>query len=398
MTTTMVDYIEQLRATLPSLSDEKLAELAISTFEVTPISGKKSATVSEVLTLLREERMLAELTRDRAAVKPDGTMRLKDTSTFRTYETTWVRLEAKFGNMNVSDLKRKDILAIAVEAQQSAKSKLDDKNMRRIQNGFSPVDATGNAGYNRALAALSTFMQFAVESDYCDKNLTINVKRLAEQDRKRSKLDAQELDALMQVALGGGDDPILDHLFLWTLLETGARVGGLLHLQLQDINMTHQTIALHEKGSKVRHQPVTLELATSLKELAKERGAIQPSDSVFRYGEQSKSANQPMTSRRIDTMWARLRKELPWLEERNVSSHSIRRSILTLVERRTSTAVTRAFAGHGQTQVTDGYTEADGNEVARAHQAIFGRVHPLANKKAPQVKRNVTNLDAYLND
>jgi integrase len=378
MTTPMLDYIEKLRATLPNLPDEKLVEFAINSFEVTPQVRKKSATVSEVLTLLREERMFAELARDRAAVKSDGTMRLKDTSTFRTYETTWVRLEAKFGGTNVSELKRKDILAIALEAQRSAKTKQENKNQRRIQNGFSPVDATGNAGYNRALSALSTFMEYAVENDYCDKNLTNSVKRLSEQDRKRSKLDAQEIDTLMQVALGGGDDPILDHLFLWTLVETGARVGGLLHLQLQDINMTTQTIALHEKGSKVRHQPVTLELATSLKELAESRGAEHPSDSVFRYGEHSKSANQSMTSRRIDTMWARFRKELPWLEERNISSHSIRRSILTLVERRTSTAVTRAFAGHGQTQVTDGYTEADGNEVARAHQKIFGRKHPLA--------------------
>jgi len=178
----MVEYIEQLRATLPSLPDEKLAELALNSFEATPRDAKKDATVSEVLSQLREERMLVELSRTRAAKKSDGSMRLKDTSTFRTYETTWVRLEAKFGGTKVSDLKRKDVLALALQAQTSAKAKLDNKNLRRIQNGFSPVDATGNAGYNRALSALSTFMQYAVDNDYCDKNLTIGVKRQSEQD------------------------------------------------------------------------------------------------------------------------------------------------------------------------------------------------------------------------
>lgn len=374
----ITDHIKQLREQLPNLSDEKLAEMATNTFLVQPRNAIKEKTVSEVLVPLREEMMLAERTRDRAPVRADGTMRMKDTTTYRTYETTWSRLEAKFGNTNVSDLTKKDMMDIALIAQQSAKTKLDARNMRRLQNGFTTFDATGNAGYNRALAALSAFMEYAVDNEHCVKNVTLKVKRLPEENRKRGKLTADELDLILESAISGGDDPILDHLILWTLLETGARIGGLLHLQLQDINLKEQTIALHEKGSKVRYQPVTLELVTMLHELAVSRGALNPSDAVFRFGSFSTRANEPMTSRRIDTLWARLRKKHPWLEERNISSHSIRRSILTMVERRTSTAVTRAYAGHGKKQVTDDYTEADGNEVARVHQDIFGRKHPLA--------------------
>ena len=51
-----------------------------------------------------------------------------------------------------------------------------------------------------------------------------------------------------------------------------------------------------------------------------------------------------------------------------------------MVDRFTSPTVARKYAGHGKKDVTEVYTEAEFDEVAEAHQLIFGRQHPLASK------------------
>lgn len=385
MTTTIIECIAELRTLLPAASDESIALLAKSWAPPAPPTVGSSSqptgplkTVREVLNEVREIRMLDELSRSRARIKADGTMRLKDTSTFRTYETTWKRLEEMYGEVPIADLTLVNIKQVALRAQRSARAKGEAKNVKRMQNGFSAISATGNAGYNRSLCAMSALFNYAVENNLVESNIVNHIKKLSEANPKRGKMSPEECDELLQAALQGGNDPVLDHLFLWTLLETGARVGGLLHMQLQDINLTNQTVTLHEKGSTERVQPVSPELAQALYDFAVERDAISPTDSVFRFGGNKSGVYRPLTSRHIDTMWARLRKQLPWVEEGNLSSHALRRSILTVVERYTSPSVARRFAGHSQRNVTEGYTEASDVEVAKAHQLIFGSTHPLA--------------------
>jgi integrase len=247
-----------------------------------------------------------------------------------------------------------------------------------MAKGFAAIPGAGVVGYNRALAALSVFFTYAIAKKFIEENPMESVKYLREPEAKRGRMTADEIDELLHTAISGGDDPLLDHTFLWTLLETAARVGGLLNLQLQDINMKNQTIMLYEKGGKYREQPVTEELANTLVELATSRGAIAPTDSVFRYRIGAKFSGCPMTSRRIDTIWKRLRNELPWVEERRVSSHVIRHTTLTFVDRFVSPTVARKYAGHGRRNVTETYTQADGDEVAGALEVVFGRPHPLA--------------------
>lgn len=370
------EIIARIKQELPSLPDEKIAELAVQQIPPSPVVVSK--TVSEVLVGLREKTMMKELARPRVKKQANGEIRIKDTTTYRTYDTTWRRLEAKFGETPVRDLSEKHVTGIALLAQSSAVEKLNAKNSKRMARGFAAIPGAGIVGYNRALAALSVFFNYAMEKKFIEENPMTLVDYLPEPEAKRGRMTANEVDELLHAAITGGDDPILDHTFLWTLLETAARVGGLLNLQLQDINMKKQTIMLYEKGGKYREQPVTLELANALTELATSRGATLPTDSVFRYRVGSKLSGCPMTSRRVDTIWKRLRNELPWVEERRISSHVIRHTTLTFVDRFVSPTVARRYAGHGRRDVTETYTQADGDEVAGALEVVFGRPHPLA--------------------
>jgi hypothetical protein len=86
---------------------------------------------------------------------------------------------------------------------------------------------------------------------------------------------------------------------------------------------------------------------------------------------------------------ARLGDQLPWVATQQVSTHWIRHTILTWVERNFGFAVAQAYAGHedhgrgGQAMAT--YIRAGLPEVATALAALTGEPHPLAIKTEPHV-------------
>jgi len=89
----------------------------------------------------------------------------------------------------------------------------------------------------------------------------------------------------------------------------------------------------------------------------------------------------PLTARRYDHLWMRIGTHLPWVAEHQVSTHWLRHTTLTWVERHFGYAVARAYAGHNgrnDAGVTSTYVRADVHEVARALSALTGERHPLA--------------------
>ena len=89
MNSSLKDTVKELREIFPNLSDLEIAELALGKNR-----GKKGSgvTVSDLLVKIRKTYWDNELKRLRAKKKPDGTMNLKDTSTYRVYDTNWKRL------------------------------------------------------------------------------------------------------------------------------------------------------------------------------------------------------------------------------------------------------------------------------------------------------------------
>jgi hypothetical protein len=107
-----------------------------------------------------------------------------------------------------------------------------------------------------------------------------------------------------------------------------------------------------------------------------ERGRGDPEASLLRYRD-----GTPLTYRRYDHLWYRIGQRLAWVRTQQVSTHWLRQTTLTWVERNYGQAVARAFAGHtdgGAPGATAGYVKASTNEVAAAVSALTGEDHPLA--------------------
>jgi integrase/recombinase XerC len=190
---------------------------------------------------------------------------------------------------------------------------------------------------------------------------------------RRAVPDAR-LAEINHVAATTGNDPALDALLLRLHTETACRRGGALALRPADLDPDQCLIRLREKGETVRWQPVSPTLMAHLQQHAQHCHAPR-NGQLLRYTD-----GRPVTSRRYDHLWVRLGKHLPWVATQQVSTHWLRHTTLTWVERNFGYATARAYAGHtdnGNAGTTATYVRASLPEVAAALTALTGEPHPL---------------------
>ncbi|MCG5466643.1 site-specific integrase [Micromonospora sp. MED01] len=162
---------------------------------------------------------------------------------------------------------------------------------------------------------------------------------------------------------------MLDALLLRLHTETACRRGGALALRLIDLDTDHALIRLREKGGTQRWQPITPMLAGRLDDHARARGAVAPTEALLRYRK-----GQPAIHRRYDLMRKRIGRQLPSVAAQGITTHWLRHTTLTWLERHCGYGVARAYAGHTDRRgpATTTYIKADLHAVATALAAITG--------------------------
>ncbi|HET9140182.1 tyrosine-type recombinase/integrase [Actinophytocola sp.] len=156
----------------------------------------------------------------------------------------------------------------------------------------------------------------------------------------RRAVPADRLAEINHIAATTGSDPALDTLILRLHTETACRRGGALALRPCDLDTEQCLIRLREKGETVRWQPVSPTLMAHLEQHAQHRHA-PANGQLLRY-----ATGRPITSRRYDHLWVRIGRHLPWVATQQISTHWLRHTTLTWVERNFGYAVARAYAGH----------------------------------------------------
>ncbi|MFG1885790.1 tyrosine-type recombinase/integrase [Micromonospora sp. NPDC049102] len=134
------------------------------------------------------------------------------------------------------------------------------------------------------IAAARAFYRRAIADGLIDAAAS-PAHRVAEPRRlpgTRRALTAHELEEINAMARTSGNDVILDALLLRLHTETACRRSGALALRLVDLDTTNGLVRLTEKGSTVRWQPITLDLAGHLREHTDARGAVLPTDPLLR--------------------------------------------------------------------------------------------------------------------
>lgn len=284
----------------------------------------------------------------------------------KTYATYWRLAADLVGEVPLDRIRKTDLEVVCGAARERAKQN------RPGTGGHSAVESM--------ISALRAVFSRAVEDGLVERNVALGLRKPRRRPNRRRSLEDHEMEQLYEAAISGGDDPDLDALLLRFHWETGARRGGALALRNRDIDIARQTIWLLEKGDQQREQPISATLVAALVDHAVSRGATGADDQVLRYRPRGGTdVGAPLTRRRYNTLFGRLQDTLAWAREAGVSTHWLRHTAATNVERIAGFAVAQAFAGHGSADVTSTYVKASVGEVARAVRVLTGEPHPLAN-------------------
>lgn len=283
--------------------------------------------------------------------------------TLKTYNTHWKVLEKQWGPRRIDEPTVGDITDMRDSARRNAKQ---DRNAR---------DGRGAA---EAMIGALRFLYRQAENDGLIRGGDNPARRVPKPRRvpsTRRGLPLNQIAEIAHVAATTGNDPDLDTLLLRLHSETACRRGGALALRPDDLDPQQCLIFLREKGKVSRWQPVSPTLMANLLHHAQTRGA-HPGDQLLRY-----RSGKPITRRRYDGLWTRIGLELPWVEKQQISTHWLRHTTLTWVERTFGYAIARAYAGHAESKAngsTATYVRACLEEVALALATLTGEPHPLA--------------------
>lgn len=188
-------------------------------------------------------------------------------------------------------------------------------------------------------------------------------------------LSPMQLAELQSVVSRTGDDPQLDEQILGMILTAGARPQDVLDLTLGALDEEECTVRLSDRFGLTAYQPLPDWFVTTLLEFARSRGAEQPEDAVFRYRLDGRRGGIPISRRRFDYVFDRVREHLPWANEAQTSGHALRRHAITAIERSSSRAVAAAF-GRTRLDCTGRHVAVRPVDVAQAVVAVRGGDHP----------------------
>ncbi|CAM3407052.1 site-specific integrase [Kibdelosporangium persicum] len=283
--------------------------------------------------------------------------------TRRVYSSYWNRILTQWGHRRLDEPTSSDVRALVEHVKATVVP-------RRNSRG-------GRSAAEHLIAALRCVYRHAEDDDLIHKD--DNPARKVDKPRRlpstRRAVADNRLAEINTTAATTGNDPALDTLLLRLHPETACRRAGALALRPQDLDPDQCLIFLREKGDTVRWQPVFPTLMTHLVHHAEDRHAPRDKQ-LLRYRN-----GQPITSRRYDHLWHRIGQHLPWVATQQISTHWLRHTTLTWVERNFGYAVARAFAGHtdsgNEPGATATYVRATLPEIAAALAALTGEPHPL---------------------
>lgn len=292
--------------------------------------------------------------------------------TQRVYGTYWRKVSEAWGQRRLDEPTPSEVRELAEQVRAAAV-------IRRNSRG-------GRSAAEHLIGALRCIYRHAEDDGLIapHRNPAVAAAKPRRLASTRRALPDAGLTEINHVAGSTGNDPDLDVLLLRLHIETACRRGGALALRLADLDVDQCLVRLREKGETVRWQPVSPTLMHQLLEHHAERGG-EPDEPLLRY-----RSRQPITARRYDHLWQRLGRTLPWVRTQQISTHWLRHTTLTWVERNFGYAVAHAYAGHSggrSGDVTSTYVRADITEVAAALAALAGEQHPLAPSQTEDRRR-----------
>ncbi len=316
---------------------------------------------------------------------------------------------AALGDRPLASVRQADWDTLARWTQTRAQKRVAVRNFARGAAGRATHSHDGRSAVEHLRNLVGKLYELAVGDKIpgVRDNLAVKMTHEARPAPKARGYSEAQLNELWNALFtSGSNDVELDMAIVWFCLETGARRGGPLTIRIGDLLFHAGKVRLGEKNGKVDEQPASDRLLAFLLGHALRRGDIVVANAeglaleeisvadvvtrrvvlrtdapVLYYATPLKrtgpdgmlvSAPHPLTRKRFETLWTRLKRELPWLDEIHGRPHDLRKTSASFVERAFGHAVAQGWLRHAAANVTDIYTMAGSGDIEDAHRWLVG--------------------------
>ena len=228
----------------------------------------------------------------------------------------------------------------------------------------------------RELSAIRSFYQFLIRQQFAERNPARDVSAPRADKPLPKTCDAETLDRLLQP--GPDDDPLLlrDLAIFELTYSSGLRLAELVGADIDDLDLSAQTLRVTGKGNKTRQLPVGAKAVVALERWLGLRAKF------------CRSTDQPalFLSKRGDRISTRnvQRRLLDLIRRRglgqHLSPHMLRHSFAThLLESSADLRAVQELLGHANIATTQVYTHLDFQHLAQ----VYDGAHPRARRQKP---------------
>lgn len=286
-----------------------------------------------------------------------------------TYKTGWDRLVKEYGKRKLNAVNDTELegLRNRIKTEVGAAKVKDAAERGRPLHSADP-DAHGHGAAENFVRACRLYFRVAADQhDIADPAAKLRV--IPRPGSPRRALSDVELGDVVFACTELSDDPELDGLLYDWLRHTAARRESVFHLRVCDLDVAQGWITWSGKGGKTCRLPMAKWLIRQLLTFGKSRGAVTPTDRVFRSRD-----GVPITRKRFNIIFDRLDEFTDWSEAINVGPHWIRHTTLTDVNKVAGEAVANRYAGHAKSALgtTSQYVSVTDEDLVAVYETLFG--------------------------
>jgi integrase len=303
----------------------------------------------------------------------------------------------------VADLETHDIIDLAWWAERRALKKTVRQNLNRAASGRTTKTTDGRGAAESAISGTRWVLRWSMnkKDTGVKANVAMGVKTPSRQEIEPRSLSPEQFLEIFGVAVTTGRDPELDGLILRHQLIQGVRRGGVLVLKCGGLDAGKVTVKYWDQKKKThRTRPSTAHHMASLLAHVSERGpriaapadapahlrregllALQDSDPVF-YNRPTDTRDaegnllhrevHPITRKKFETLYNRIKRHLPWADDQWLRPHDMRHTSAAVIDEVAGQQMAQLHLAHDSSSSTSYYTRKHHAELAKLKEDIFG--------------------------
>lgn len=237
--------------------------------------------------------------------------------------------------------------------------KLSTEQIREYLSNYQKINNCSNVTIDNVRRNISSFFSWLEEEDYILKSPMKRIHKIKTKTVVKNVISDEGIERLRDNCKEKRDLAIIDLLY-----STGIRVGELVNLNIEDIDLEGRECVVYGKGDKERRVYFDAKTKVHLKEYIENR---QDTNSALFV-----TLDAPFDRLKISGVEIRLRKLGRELKLERIHPHKFRRSMATrAIDKGMPIEQVQKILGHSQIDTTMQYAMVNQNNVKTAHQKFL---------------------------